>query len=267
MSTLLNTMKIELKISDISRQPSSFDAVVNSANSNLRFGSGVAGAIHTAAGPALEAYCEPLAPLAPGKAIITPGFNLANQWVIHVRSAHYLNDDEPEKIMTEALRAVFRLAGERHIKALAMPAIGTGVFKFPLDLAAEIIVKAIKNDAPSLAPELQRVRLCLPSPLIDRVFRVALQLNDPDDQRPKTVEATTHYLLSTLPAKTLQELAVLKKDELIQTHFGLALLLRNRILKNNYALNLDAGERNLDETSSVLVKALWETLQNAEKAF
>lgn len=259
-------MKIELKISDISRQPPSFDAVVNSANSNLRFGSGVAGAIHTAAGPALEAYCEPLAPLALGKAIITPGFNLANQWVIHVRSAHYLNDDEPEKIMSEALRAVFRQAGERHIKALAMPAIGTGVFKFPPDLAADIIVKAIKNDAPSLAPELQRVRLCLPSPLIDRAFRVALQLNDPDDQRPKTVEESTRYLISTLPANTLQELAALKEDELIQTHFGLALLLRNDILKNNYALSFDAGERNLDEASSALIKALWEALQNTEKA-
>lgn len=239
---------------------------MNSANANLRFGSGVAGAIHSAAGPELEAYCKQLTPLNLGHAIITPGFDLANQWIIHVRSAHYLNDEDPEKIMATALRAMFQLAGKYRLKALAMPAIGTGVFKFPIDIAADIIVKAIKNDAPNLAPELERVRLCLPSPFIDLAFRVALQLNDPDDQRPKTVEASTSYLAKTLPTNTLKELAALKEDELIQNHFGLAMFLRNNILKNNYALRSDTGESHPDEASNALVKALWKTLQNNEKA-
>lgn len=255
-------MKIELGILDIARQPSSFDAVVNSANSNLRSGSGVAGAIHTAAGPELEAYCKPLAPLALGKAIITPGFKLANQWVIHVRSAHYLNDEEPEKNMTEALRAMLKLAGDHCIKALAMPAIGTGVFKFPPDLAANIIVKALKNDAPELAPELQRVRLCLPSNPIVRAFRIALQLNDPDDKRPRTMETAVQHLIRTLPANTLQELATMKEEELQQAHFGLALYLRNGILKDNYALGADTGGSQPDDFSGVLIKALWLQMRN-----
>ena len=171
----MNTaMKIEIKIADISKQPSIFDAVVNSANTNLRMGSGVAGAVHIAAGPELEAYCHHLAPLALGKAVITPGFSMPNRWIIHVRSAHYLNDEKPEAFMVEALRSVFRLAGEHNIKALALPAIGTGVFKFPHDLAADIMIKVIQNDAPQVAPGLEHVRICLPSMALVNAFDKAI---------------------------------------------------------------------------------------------
>lgn len=91
-------MKIEIVIGNIVKQPD-IEAVVNSANANLRFGSGVAGAIYTAAGPRLEEYCKPFAPLALGAGLITPGFKLANPWIIHIRSAHYINNDDPEKYM------------------------------------------------------------------------------------------------------------------------------------------------------------------------
>jgi hypothetical protein len=87
-------MIYEFILADIAKQ-SDIEAVVNSANANLRFGSGVAGAIHSAAGPELEDYCEPFAPLPFGDALLTPGFNLPNKFVIHVRAAHYLNDEEP----------------------------------------------------------------------------------------------------------------------------------------------------------------------------
>jgi O-acetyl-ADP-ribose deacetylase (regulator of RNase III) len=66
-------MQIEFVVGNIVRQ-SDVDAIVNSANANLRFGSGVAGAIHSAAGPELEAYCRQFAPLGLGAAVITPGF-------------------------------------------------------------------------------------------------------------------------------------------------------------------------------------------------
>ena len=89
-------MKIEIVYGNIVGQPDA-EAIVNSANANLRLGSGVAGAIHTEAGPELEAYCKPFAPIQMGAALLTPGFLLSNKWVIHVRCAHYLNDDEPEK--------------------------------------------------------------------------------------------------------------------------------------------------------------------------
>jgi O-acetyl-ADP-ribose deacetylase (regulator of RNase III) len=64
-------MIIQVIYGNIVAQPDA-EAVINSANANLRFGSGVAGAIHTAAGDELEDYCEPFAPLALGHAILTP---------------------------------------------------------------------------------------------------------------------------------------------------------------------------------------------------
>jgi len=239
-------MQIELRIADITRQPSSFDAVVNSANSNLHFRSGVAGAIHMAAGAEFEAYCAPFVPLAFGNAVITSGFKLANRWVIHIRSAHYLNDEYPERTMVEALRAMLRQVGEHHIKSVAIPAIGTGVFKFPLDLAAEIIVSALRNDAPTLAPELQRVRICLPSLPMVRAFRAALQLNDPSDQRPKTAAAAVQHLIETLPRQTLKKLSGLNEEEFFRSHFGLGQYLRNSLLHENYALRVCQAKHSAD---------------------
>ena len=71
-------MKIEVIVGNIVKQPD-MEAVVNSANANLRLGSGVAGAIHTAAGPKLEEYCKPCAPLQFGAFLVTPGFKL--HWI------------------------------------------------------------------------------------------------------------------------------------------------------------------------------------------
>lgn len=152
-------MKTEVIYGNIVNQPD-VDAIVNSANANLRLGSGVAGAIHTAAGPELEAYCHPFAPLSLGCALITPGFKLPNKWVIHVRSAHYLNDDNPEFIMQQAIESMLRLAGQNNVRSVALPAIGIGVFKFPIELAAKITGQALSS-ASSLAPSLELVRVCV----------------------------------------------------------------------------------------------------------
>lgn len=104
-------MQVEVVIGDIARQ-ADMEAVVNSANSNLRMGTGVAGAIHTAAGPELEDYCEALAPLDLGKAVITPGFNLPNRWVIHTVAVSFLNHPNPEQVLAKAIDAAVRVANE-----------------------------------------------------------------------------------------------------------------------------------------------------------
>ena len=104
-------MKIEIVVGNIVKQPD-MEAVVNSANANLRLGSGVAGAIHMAAGPELEKYCKPHAPLAYGSFLVTPGFKLPNFWVIHVRAASYeMNDDAP-KLLEQAIEAATGIAQE-----------------------------------------------------------------------------------------------------------------------------------------------------------
>jgi hypothetical protein len=152
-------MHIEVVMANIVKQ-SDVDALVNSANANLRFGSGVAGAIHTAAGPELEKYCKRFAPISLGEAVVTPGFNLKNPYVIHARAASYLNDEEPEKFLGLAVTNTLRVAQAAGIKTLAMPAMGTGVFKFPPQLAAEIIMKALKHGAQEYT-NIELVRICV----------------------------------------------------------------------------------------------------------
>ena len=167
-------MKTEIICGNIVSQPDA-DAIVNSANANLRFGSGVAGAIHTAAGPELEAYCQPFAPLPIGSALITPGFKLANKWVIHVRSAHYLNDSNPEHFMQLAIESMLRVAGENNVRSIAIPAIGIGVFKFPIELAAQITALALAQ-ASTLAKCLELVRVCVANPELIATYKSSIAL-------------------------------------------------------------------------------------------
>lgn len=164
-------MRIEIVIDNIVHQPD-VDALVNSANANLRFGSGVAGAIHTAAGPQLEQYCRRYSPIALGEAVVTPGFQLPNPYVIHARAASYINDDHPEKYLDLVIANTLRAAKEAGIRKMAMPAIGTGVFKFPPELAAQIIVHGLLTRADDY-PEIELIRICVGDAQMLDVFETA----------------------------------------------------------------------------------------------
>lgn len=167
----MTSMIYEVVLADIAKQ-TDIEAVVNSANANLRFGSGVAGAIHGAAGPELEDYCEPYAPLPLGAALVTPGFKLPNKFVIHVRAAHYLNDDEPEAVLSKCVQSVVDAANKNGITSIAIPAIGTGVFKFPKELSASIMAAAFRQcfEKPT---SLQKVRICVADADTKAVFEKA----------------------------------------------------------------------------------------------
>jgi O-acetyl-ADP-ribose deacetylase (regulator of RNase III) len=165
-------MKIEVIVGNIVKQ-ADMEAVVNSANANLRLGSGVAGAIHTAAGPKLEEYCKPFAPLAYGAYLVTPGFKLPNLWVIHVRAASYTNHDDAPQILEQAIEAALKAAHHNDIRAMAMPAIGTGFFAFPPELAAEITAKVLAA-AVAIAPHLECIRVCVASEFLRHVYVAAL---------------------------------------------------------------------------------------------
>lgn len=163
--------RLTLVVGNIVNQPDC-DAIVNSANSNLRLGSGVSGAIHTAAGPDLESYCVPLRPLLLGQALVTPGFNLPNPSIIHVRVPHYLHDENPEDGMSQAVRAVLNTAEAYRLRKIAIPALGTGKFMFPPEVAARLMVDAIL--AHLRRSLMQEVRLVLAGEGIADVFRAAL---------------------------------------------------------------------------------------------
>ncbi len=165
-------MDIEVAITNIASQ-TDMQAVVNSANANLRMGSGVAGAIHGAAGPKLEAYCRQFAPLTPGKAILTPGFELPNAWIIHAVAASFINEPKATLILANALDSVMKLVNEHQIESLAMPAIGTGVFKCPPELSAKMTAEVLAYYQKH-GTSLMKVRLCVSCPALKEVFEQAL---------------------------------------------------------------------------------------------
>jgi len=142
-------IRIECVLGDITRQEG-FDAIVNAANAQLLPGGGVAGAIHAAAGPGLVEECRTLAPIRPGKAVLTKGYALPNGYVIHCLGPVYGVDEPSADLLAACYRNVLALAEDRGLAAIATPAVSTGVFGFPVVEAAEVAVAEVVKRAPSL---------------------------------------------------------------------------------------------------------------------
>lgn len=123
------------------------DGVVNSANANLRAGSGVCGAIYAAAGPALEPFSTQFAPLAVGEAVATPAFDLKCRFIIHTRGPRYEEDPEPARQLERSLMNAIHLADQNGLTRLAIPAISMGVYRYPAEEAVPILVRTALNAA------------------------------------------------------------------------------------------------------------------------
>jgi O-acetyl-ADP-ribose deacetylase (regulator of RNase III) len=121
------------------------DILVLSANPSLLAGSGISGIIHKAAGPQLEAAAKPFAPLTPGQAIITPGFDLSAQYVIHTVCPRYMDGQrgEAEQLYNAYASALALHSQAPDAKSIAFVSMGTGVYKWPMALAADIAVNAL----------------------------------------------------------------------------------------------------------------------------
>lgn len=136
------------------------DAVVNAANAHLLPGGGVAGAIHRAAGPGLAEECRPLAPIAPGEAVITGAHDLPNRFVVHVLGPVYGEDRPEAELLASCYRRALALADGRGCVSLASPAVSTGIFGYPLDEATRVALDAVAEEAPALE-NLRLVRFVL----------------------------------------------------------------------------------------------------------
>lgn len=141
-------MPIEIVEGDIAHQPD-LDAVVNAANAQLMPGGGVAGALHRAAGPRLAEACRPLAPIEPGRAVVTEAFDLPNRWIIHALGPRYGIDNPSDRLLADAYRNVLAVAVENDIRSVGCPALSAGAFGYPLEEAARIAVETVKQHAPA----------------------------------------------------------------------------------------------------------------------
>nr|WP_246421450.1 O-acetyl-ADP-ribose deacetylase [Texcoconibacillus texcoconensis] len=140
---------MELKVGDITKQKT--DAVVNAANGTLMGGGGVDGAIHKAAGKELLEACKWIRDhelngeqLSTGQAVITEAFQLPASWVIHTVGPVWGGEEEKLKaLLADCYRNSFKCAMEKGIKSISFPSISTGVYRFPIDLAAQVALTTI----------------------------------------------------------------------------------------------------------------------------
>jgi len=121
------------------------DILVLSANPSLLAGSGISGVIHKAAGPNLEAAAKPFSPLEPGRSIITPAFDLPAKYIIHTVCPRYMDGQrgESEQLYNAYASALALHSQAPDAKSIAFVSMGTGVYKWPMELAAGIAVRAL----------------------------------------------------------------------------------------------------------------------------
>ncbi|HUM11076.1 MAG TPA: O-acetyl-ADP-ribose deacetylase [Myxococcaceae bacterium] len=128
------------------------DAIVNAANSALRGGGGVDGAIHRAAGPDLLAACRRIGGCPTGQAVLTPGFRLPARFVIHAVGPVWEGGGrgEPE-LLRRTYHSAFEVArAEPSVRSIAFPAISTGKYGFPREQAARIALEVLRQRSAEL---------------------------------------------------------------------------------------------------------------------
>lgn len=143
MEKKIGDSRLELIEGDITTQDT--EAVVNAANKRLAPGGGVAGAIHSAAGPKLWEECKELGECETGEAKITDGYELPASYVIHTVGPVYGGSSEDPKLLASCYRNSLELAEENKIESISFPALSTGVFGYPVKEAAEVALTTIRD--------------------------------------------------------------------------------------------------------------------------
>lgn len=175
--TLSPSLCLEIVQGDIADE--SVDAIVNAANSRLQHGSGVAGAISRRGGPAIQAesdaWVRKHGPVSHAQPAWTGAGRLACCYVIHAVGPIWGEDDEDRKL-ADAVRGSLDAAEALKLESIALPALSTGIFGFPKDRAARIILQTVCEWAAQRpAGSLKLVRLTIIDPPTLQVFLEAVQ--------------------------------------------------------------------------------------------
>ncbi len=140
LSIQLEGTQLELAEGDITDLD--VDAIVNAANEELKLGSGVAGAIREKGGPSIQEECDRIGGTPVGTAVLTGGGDLKAKHVIHAVGPKMGEGDEDRKLQS-AIRSSLALADRHGLKSIALPAISTGNFGFPMDRCARILLTEV----------------------------------------------------------------------------------------------------------------------------
>ena len=171
MKVKINKAVLELTQGDITDQTT--DAIVNAANVALQMGGGVAGAIRRRGGPAIQEECNRIGGTHVGGAVITTGGNLAAKYVIHAVGPRHGEEHEDAKLKDATLNSLI-LADQKNLKSIAFPAISTGIFGFPKDQCATIMLSTTIAylEGPT---KLEKVVYCLYNQKTFEIFKRTLQ--------------------------------------------------------------------------------------------
>jgi O-acetyl-ADP-ribose deacetylase len=145
------------------------DAIANAANTMLRHGGGVAGAILRAGGPAVQRESDERAPIGLGKAVETTAGDMPARWVIHAATME-LGGPTSGEIIEQATRSTLAVAERLGCRSLALVAFGTGVGGFPLDEAARLMARVAREHEGGL----ERIVFAVHGEEAERAFREAV---------------------------------------------------------------------------------------------
>jgi O-acetyl-ADP-ribose deacetylase (regulator of RNase III) len=166
--------EIEIQQADITKLE--VDAIANAANTELRHGGGVAGAISRAGGPSVQAESDERAPIELGEAVETSAGEMPCRWVIHAATME-LGGPTSAEIIRRATASALAKADELGAKSLALVAFGTGVGGFPLDEAARIEVDEVRRHLDQ-GGRLERVVFAVRGNDAEAAFRSAMSEAD-----------------------------------------------------------------------------------------
>jgi O-acetyl-ADP-ribose deacetylase (regulator of RNase III) len=165
--------RISVHMGDITKL--TVDAVVNAANSSLLGGGGVDGAIHRAAGPELEFECRMLNGCKVGEAKLTKGYRLPAKFIIHTVGPVWNGGDNNEReLLASCYSTSLHLAARHSLETVAFPGISTGIYRFPIDMAAKVAVDNVAAFLTQSATPRQVIFCCF-SPEAAKSHKEALE--------------------------------------------------------------------------------------------